>query len=62
MNNFKERMYKSGGSSLFDMELREVMVVQNSKEPLPTKLKHILVPFELEHAAPQGFRVCSSQT
>jgi len=46
--------------SLFDMELGEMMVVQDREELLPTKLKHIFVPFELKHAAPQGLRVYHS--
>ena len=44
------------------MELGEVMIVQDCEELLATKLKHILVTFELEHAAPQGLRVYPSQT
>jgi len=38
--------------SLFDMELGKVVVVQDCKELLATKLKHIFVTIELEHAAP----------
>jgi len=47
--------------SLFDMELGEVMVVQDCEELLATEFKHILVTFELEHAAPQCLRVYPSQ-
>lgn len=55
---FEPRMCKPGGVSLFDMELGEVMVVHDREELLAAKLKHIFVPFKLEHAAPQGLGVC----
>jgi len=45
---------------LFYMELGEVMVVQDCQESLSTKLEHIFVSFELEHAVPQGRGVCPS--
>lgn len=57
----KRRTCKPGGSSLFDMEFGEVMVVQDRKESLSAKLEHIFVPFELEHAVSQGLGVCPSQ-
>ena len=58
---FKVRDAQARKVLLFDMELGEVMVVQNRKELLSTKLEHIFVPFELEHAAPQSLGVCPGQ-
>jgi len=42
---------RAGRVSLFDVEFGEVMIVQDCKELLSAKLKHIFVSFELEHAA-----------
>ena len=47
--------------SRFDMELGEVMVVQDCEKLLATKLKHIFVTFQPEHAVLQGLRVYPSQ-
>jgi len=55
--SFKEGDVRARRVSLFDMELGEVMAVQDRKEPLSAKLEHISVPFELEHAVPQGLGV-----
>lgn len=58
----KQWLYKPRMSSLFDVQPREVIVMQDCKELLSAKLEHVPVTLEFEHIVSQGLGVCLSQT